>query len=148
MRRLRCKGEKEEGHHEDGYRIYLRGDVVINGVEGFEEGVAPIDPYSTSISKGGGLSEDSGEGSTTELTRYCGNHATSCYQTGLTYWARASFYRRWSWSLGREELGPPLSYSWTPVAQDAPRWWTTTVWRCPTSTGRSYTPRGGGEQAK
>ena len=51
--RLRCKGEEDKGSHEDGSRIDLRGDVVINGVEGVEEGVAPIDPSSTSISKGG-----------------------------------------------------------------------------------------------
>ena len=31
---------------------------VINGVEGVEEGVAPIDPYSTSILKEEGLIED------------------------------------------------------------------------------------------
>ena len=41
VRRLRCKGR-----HEDGSRIDLRGNVVINGVEGVEEGVAPIDPSS------------------------------------------------------------------------------------------------------
>ena len=32
----------------------MRGDVVINEVEGVEEGVETIDPYLTSISKGGG----------------------------------------------------------------------------------------------
>ena len=47
--RLRCKGEEDNGRHKDGLRIDLRGDVVINGVEGFEEGVAPIEPSSTSI---------------------------------------------------------------------------------------------------
>ena len=31
--RLRCKGEEDKGRHEDGSRIDLRGDVVINGVE-------------------------------------------------------------------------------------------------------------------
>ena len=36
-------------------RIDLRGDVVLNGVERVEEGVAPIDLSSISISKGGGL---------------------------------------------------------------------------------------------
>ena len=51
VRKIRCKGEEEEGRHEDGSRIDPRGDVVINGVEGVEEEVAPIDP--TSISKGG-----------------------------------------------------------------------------------------------
>ena len=40
MRRLRCKGEENEGRHEDGSRIDPRGDVVINRVEGVEEGVA------------------------------------------------------------------------------------------------------------
>ena len=53
MRRIRCKGKEDEGHHEDGTSIGLRGDIVINGVEGVEEGVAPIDPSSTSILKGG-----------------------------------------------------------------------------------------------
>ena len=54
MHRLRCKGEKYEGRHKDGLRIDLRGEVVINRVEVVEEGVAPIDPSSTSISKGEG----------------------------------------------------------------------------------------------
>ena len=67
MCRIRCKGEEEKGRHKDGSSIDLRGDVVINGVEGVEEGVVPIDPSSTSISKVGGLSEDAGEGSTTGL---------------------------------------------------------------------------------
>ena len=40
VRRLRCKGEEDEGRHEDGSRIDPRGDVVTNGVEGVEEGVA------------------------------------------------------------------------------------------------------------
>ena len=43
VRRLRYKGEEDKGSHKDGLRIDLRGDVVINGVEGVEEGVAPID---------------------------------------------------------------------------------------------------------
>ena len=51
---IRCKGEEDEGRHEDRSRIYPRGDVVINGVKGVEEGVSPIDPSSTSISKVGG----------------------------------------------------------------------------------------------
>ena len=33
MRRLRCKGEKEEGRHKDESRINPRGDIIINGVE-------------------------------------------------------------------------------------------------------------------
>ena len=45
MRRLRCKGEEDEGCNKDGSRIDLRVGVVINGVEGFEEVVAPIDVY-------------------------------------------------------------------------------------------------------
>ena len=49
--RLRCKGKEDERRNEDGLRIDMRGDVVINGVEGVEEGVAPIDPYSASILK-------------------------------------------------------------------------------------------------
>ena len=53
VRRLRFKGEEDKGHHEDGSRIDLRGDVVINWVEGVEEGVAPIDLSSTLISKRG-----------------------------------------------------------------------------------------------
>ena len=55
VRRLRCKGEEDKGRHEDGSRIDLRGDVVINWVEGFEEGVAPIYPASPSIDRGGAL---------------------------------------------------------------------------------------------
>ena len=55
VHRLRCKGEADMGSHKDGSRIDLRGDFVINGVEGVEERVARIDPSSTSISKGGGL---------------------------------------------------------------------------------------------
>ena len=51
VRRLRCKGEEDEGRHEDGPRIDPRGDVVVNMLEGVKEGVAPIDPFSTSISK-------------------------------------------------------------------------------------------------
>ena len=50
VRRLRCKGEEDKERQEDASRIDLRGDVVINRVEGVEEGVAPIDP--SSISKG------------------------------------------------------------------------------------------------
>ena len=53
VRRLRCKVEEDKGCHKDGSRIYPRGDVFINRVEGVEEGVASIDPYSTPISKGG-----------------------------------------------------------------------------------------------
>ena len=85
MRRLRCKGEEDKGRHDDGSRIDLRGDVVINGVERFEEGVAPIDPSSTLILKGEGLSEDAKEGSTTGLTRSCGTPASSCSRTGSAY---------------------------------------------------------------
>ena len=77
MRSLRCKGEDDKGHHEDGSIIDLRGDVFIKGVKGVEEGVAPIDPSSTSISKRGGSSEDSGEVSTTGLTRSCGTPSIS-----------------------------------------------------------------------
>ena len=47
------KGEEEEGRHKDGSRIDPIGDIVINGVEGVEEGVAKIDPSLTSISNGG-----------------------------------------------------------------------------------------------
>ena len=47
VHRLRCKGKEENRRKEDGFRIYLRGDIVINGVKVVEEGVAPIDPYST-----------------------------------------------------------------------------------------------------
>ena len=47
--RLRCKGEEDNGRHKDGLRIDLRGDVVINGSEGVEEELAPIDPSLTSI---------------------------------------------------------------------------------------------------
>ena len=54
VRRLRCKSEEDEGRHEDGSRIDPRGDVIINRVEGFEDGVEQIDPSSTLISKGGG----------------------------------------------------------------------------------------------
>ena len=52
--------EEDRGCHKYGPRIYLRGDVVISRVEGFEEGVSPIDPSLTSISKGGGVSEEAG----------------------------------------------------------------------------------------
>ena len=57
--------------------IGLRGEIFINEVEGFEEGVAPIDPYLISILKGGGVSEDSGEGGMTGLTRSCGTPTSS-----------------------------------------------------------------------
>ena len=70
MRRLRCKGEEDKGSHEDGSRIDPRGEVVINGVKEVEEGLASIDPSSTSISKRGRVSEDAGEGSMTRPTRY------------------------------------------------------------------------------
>ena len=83
--RLRCKGEEDKGRHQDGSRIDMRGDVVINRVERVEEGAAPIDPSLTSISKGGGLSEDAREGSTTGLTRSCCTPARSCSRTGSTY---------------------------------------------------------------
>ena len=53
VHRLRCNGEEYGGCHEDKLRIDQRGDVVINGIERFEEEVAPIDTSSTSISKGG-----------------------------------------------------------------------------------------------
>ena len=36
VHRLRCKEEDDRGHHEYGSRIYLRADVVINGVKVFE----------------------------------------------------------------------------------------------------------------
>ena len=49
LRRIRCKVKDYEGRHEDGSRIDPRGDVVINGAKGVEKGLAPIDPYSTSI---------------------------------------------------------------------------------------------------
>ena len=62
MCRIRCKGEEDEGHHKDGTIIDTRGDVVLNRVKGVEEGVSLIDPYLTSISKGGGVSEDDREG--------------------------------------------------------------------------------------
>ena len=83
--RLRCKGKEDKGRHEDGLRFDLRGDAVINGVGVVEEGVAPIDPSPTLISKGGGLSEDAGEGITTRLTRYRGTPTSSCFWTGLAY---------------------------------------------------------------
>ena len=34
--RLRCKGKEDKGNHEDGSRIDMRGEVVINGVKGVE----------------------------------------------------------------------------------------------------------------
>ena len=61
MQRLRRKSKEDEGRHKDGLRIDPRGEVFINRTKGVEEGVAPIDPYSTSIKKGGGgASEDDG----------------------------------------------------------------------------------------
>ena len=116
VRRLRCKGKEDKGRQKDGSRIDLRGDVVINGVKGVEEGVAPIDPSLTLISKGWDLSEDSGEGSTTGLTRSRGTHASSCSRTSLLYWASESFYHCRSWSSGWAALGPPSSYSYPSVA--------------------------------
>ena len=107
MCRLRCKGEEDKSRHEDGSRIDLKGDIVINGVEGVEEGLVPIDPSSTSISKGGGLGEDAVEGSTTGLTRSRGTPASSCSRPSLAYWASAIFYHCRSWSSGRAALGPP-----------------------------------------
>ena len=53
IHRLRYKGKEDEGIHEYGSRIDPRGDVVTSRVEGVEEGVETIDPYFTSISKGG-----------------------------------------------------------------------------------------------
>ena len=146
--RLRCKGEEDKGRHRDGSRIYMRSNVVINGVEGVEEVVAPTDTSSTSVSKGGVLSEDSGEGSTTGPTRSRGTPFRSCSPMGLAYWASASFYHCRYWSLGRADLGPPSSYSWPQAAWDASQWWTTTTWRSPISTGRSYKPSGGGEKSE
>ena len=122
MHRLRCKGEEGKEHHEDGLRIDMGGDVVVNGVEGVEEGVAPIHPSLDSISKGGGLSEDSGEGSTTRHTRSRGTPASSCSRTGSAYWASASFYYCWSWLSGQPALGPPSTYSWPPVVWDTSLW--------------------------
>ena len=51
MRRLlRCKGEEDKGRHEDGLRIDLRGDVIINGVEGVApDGSVSNCPYSQSL---------------------------------------------------------------------------------------------------
>ena len=91
------KGKEDEGRHKDWSRIYPWGDVVINRVKWVEEGVAPIDPYSTSISKGVCVSEYDGEGSVTGTTRSCGTPASSCSQTGSAYWDSASFYHCWSW---------------------------------------------------
>ena len=130
MRRLRCKGEDDEGRHDDGLRIYPRGDVVINRFKGVEDGVAPIDPSLTSISKGQGVSEDCGEGSVTGPTRSRGTPSRYSYRTGSAYWAS-------SWLLGREASVPPYSYYGPPVVWDASRWLTTPMWRCPSSTGRS-----------
>ena len=44
VHRIRCKGEEDEGRHEDGSMIDPRGEVVINRVEGVEEVLATIDP--------------------------------------------------------------------------------------------------------
>ena len=45
VHRLMCKGEEYKERHKDVSKIYPRGDVIINRVEGVEEVVAPIDPY-------------------------------------------------------------------------------------------------------
>ena len=37
MHTLRYKGENENRRHEDGWSIYLRVDVFINGFEGVED---------------------------------------------------------------------------------------------------------------
>ena len=148
VRSIRCKGEEEKGRHTDGSRIDTRGYVLTNGVEGVEEGIAPIDPSLTSILKGGGASEDAGKESATGPTRSSGTPASSLSRTGLAYWARASFYHRRSWSSGRAASVSPSSYYWPTAVWDASRWRTMTTWRCPTSTGRSYTPRGGGELSR
>ena len=71
------KGKEYKGGHEYESSIDPRGDVVINGVEGVEEGLSPIDSPSTLISKGGGVSEDDGEGSATGPTIYCSTPAIS-----------------------------------------------------------------------
>ena len=42
-RRFRRKGKTKNGCHENGSRIDPRGNIVINRVEGVEEGVVPID---------------------------------------------------------------------------------------------------------
>ena len=42
---LRCKGEEDKGCNEDGSRIDMRGDVLIIGVKGAEEGLSPIDMF-------------------------------------------------------------------------------------------------------
>ena len=47
VRRLRFKVKYNEGNLEDRSGIYPRSDVVINGVEKVEEGVALIDPSLT-----------------------------------------------------------------------------------------------------
>ena len=77
MCRLRCKSGEDKGSHEDGSRVDRKDEVIINGAEVVEDGVAPIDPSSTSIFKVGDLSEDSGEGSTTALTGSCGTPTSS-----------------------------------------------------------------------
>ena len=53
--RIRRKSEEDEGRHEDGLRIDPIYDIVINRVEGVEEGVAPIDPSLNSKPERGGL---------------------------------------------------------------------------------------------
>ena len=127
---IRCKGVEDKGRLEDGLRIDPRGDFAINGVEGVEEGVAPIDMSLASISKGGGgVSEDAGEGSMTGPTRSCSTLSRSCYRVGSSYWTSASFYHRRSWPLGRAAYIPPSSYSWPPAAWDASWWCTKTAWR-------------------
>ena len=107
MSRLKCKGEEDEGRHEDGSRIDPRGDVVINGVDGVKEGVAPIDPSSNSILIEGGVSEDAGEGSVTRPTRSRGTPASSCSQTGSAWPAQASIIVSPGCRGGRHRVHPP-----------------------------------------
>ena len=76
--RLRCKGKEDERRNKDGIRIDLRGDIVINGVEGVEEGVAPIDLYLNSILEEGGVSGYDVEGITTRPTISHVTPASSC----------------------------------------------------------------------
>ena len=96
----RCKGKKEKESHKYRSRIHPRGDIGINRVEGVEQGVVPIDPSLASISKGGGVSEDAGDGSMNGLTRYLSTLVISCSWMGLAYWGSANFYHRWYWSSG------------------------------------------------
>ena len=116
VHRLRCKGKEDEGRHNDGLRIDPRGDVVIHGVGGVDEGVAPTDLSSNSILKEGGVSEDAGEERETGPTSARSTPASSCSRTDLAFCARASFYYRQPWSLGQAELGPPSSYYCPPAA--------------------------------